>query len=162
MQWTELITAQAESAYKAAETLIGKVDDAKLDWKPDTGSNWLTVGSLIRHLTTACGATARGFVTGEWDAGESGIDPEYKPSDEHPMPPAEFFLGYGSKREALDALAQDKALTLAMLEQAGEDRLASERSAPPWGGHEQPLGAHFLLGVQHLHAHKSQLFYYLK
>ena len=163
MNWTELLTEQGQAVYAAAKGVIAEVDDDAIDWKPTSGGNWMTVGQLLRHITTACGCTAHGFATGEWDIDAGGIDPEWKPTSEaEMMPPAEAFLGYGSKQEALDALEADHERFTAALATAGEARLSTERLAAPWGGPERLLGAQFFMGFDHLNTHKAQLFYYLK
>jgi len=66
MNWTELLKGEMESAYGASEKLLTKVTDPMLGWKPSTGSNWMTTGQLLMHLSSACGATCKGFVTGDW------------------------------------------------------------------------------------------------
>ena len=63
MSWTNLLKDELEAAYGATEKLIDLVDDDQLDWKPDTGSNWMTTGQLLKHIPKACGACFRGFVT---------------------------------------------------------------------------------------------------
>ena len=50
-----------------------------------------------------------------------------------------------------------------MIDQAGENDMASKELAAPWApGTSFALGWHLLQMVQHLDRHKSQLFYYLK
>ncbi|MFQ5845077.1 MAG: DinB family protein, partial [Planctomycetota bacterium] len=66
MNWTELLEQEIEETYRVAGGLLDLVDDEALDWKPATGSNWMTTGQLLKHMTTACGALCRGFVTGDW------------------------------------------------------------------------------------------------
>ena len=55
MNWSELLRAEVEDAYRAAEGLLNHVDDENLDWKPATGDNWMTTGQLVRHIASACG-----------------------------------------------------------------------------------------------------------
>ncbi|HTT31961.1 MAG TPA: DinB family protein, partial [Methylomirabilota bacterium] len=66
--------------------------------------------------------------------------------------------------EAKKLLAEDKALALRMIDQAGEQALANKQMPAPWSssGVSYPLGRHLLQMVQHLERHKTQLFYYLK
>jgi uncharacterized damage-inducible protein DinB len=50
-----------------------------------------------------------------------------------------------------------------MIDQAGEDDLASKEMAAPWApGKSMPLSRHLFHMIRHLDRHKSQLFYYLK
>ena len=46
MNWTELLTSEIESAYRATDGLLDLVDEDNLDWKPSEGSNWMTTGQL--------------------------------------------------------------------------------------------------------------------
>ncbi len=73
MNWTKLIGHEIETTYKAAEGLMDLVDEDQLGWKPSTGSNWMTTGQLLRHMTSACGSSCRGFVTGDWGMPD-GVD----------------------------------------------------------------------------------------
>jgi len=66
MNWTELLNSEIETSYRTTQGLLDLVDPDQLDWKPATGSNWMTSGQLLHHLTDACGAPFRGFVTGDW------------------------------------------------------------------------------------------------
>ena len=76
MNWSELLKREIESTYKATEGLLDLVDNNKLGWKPGTGSNWMTMGQVLMHLTIACGAPMQGFVTGDW-----GIPEDFDLSD---------------------------------------------------------------------------------
>ena len=88
MNWTELLRSEIETTYEVTENLIDLVDERKLDWKPGTGSNWMTLGQLLQHTTNACGMCFRGFVTGEWGMPE-GMDPgDMSPEDMLPSAPA--------------------------------------------------------------------------
>lgn len=156
MKLVPLLKEDAEGVYRAAEGLFKKVDPKTLNWKPATGSNWMTVGQLLHHASTACGNVVKGFVTGDWGA-PAGDSP---PDDM--MPSADKMASVKSVEEALKRLAEDKKLAMAMFEKAGEKRLAEERSAPPWGGPERTLYQHCNEMIWHLGQHKGQLFYYLK
>lgn len=160
MNWTELLTCGVEDAYGVATKLMDLVDKDKLTWKPPTGQNWMTTGQVLHHMTNACGATFKGFVTGDWGmpagAGASETAPEEM------LPPAEKLPTVKSVAEAKKLLGEDKKVALAMIKQAGEKRLANDKVKAPWGGPEVLLG-HQLLGmIGHLTTHKAQLFYYLK
>lgn len=112
---------------------MSMVTDDDLDWKPDSGTNWMTTGQLMMHLTNACGFCVRGFQT------------------------------VASVQAAHDALAADKQVALDMIAQAGEDRMNNEKTSAPWEpGNQRTYGEHFFGMVLHLQSHKSQLFYYLK
>jgi hypothetical protein len=156
----EILKQDADGAYHAAVGLFKLVDEANLDWKPETGKNWMTVGQVMKHCTNSCGEPCKGFVTGDW-----GIPPDQKPEDIPPdqmMPPAEKMPAVGSTEEALKLLEADRKLAHEMFEKAGEERLANEKSAPPWGGPERSLFQHLHEMIGHLNQHKGQLFYYLK
>jgi hypothetical protein len=161
MNWTELLNAEIDSPYKATEGLVELVSNDELDWKPKTGDNWMTVGQLLKHLPTACGACLKGFVTGDWGMPE-GVDVNDIPDDEK-LPPAAKLPKVASVAEAKELLAADKKVAYEMVAQCSEDDLANKMSAAPWNPSEtMPLGRRLLQMVGHLSAHKSQLFYYLK
>jgi hypothetical protein len=156
MNWTELLCTEIDSTYRITQGLMDLVDDDRLDWKPASGSNWMTTAQLLCHLTDACGASMRGFVTGEW-----GMPEDMPPEDM--LPSAERLPAVGSVQEAKSRLADDQKLALEMLARCSEERLANELVAAPWNpAHPQALGYQLLNMVFHLAQHKSQLFYYLK
>jgi uncharacterized damage-inducible protein DinB len=161
VNWTQLLKSEVESTYTTTERLLDRVDPNGLDWKPQSGSNWMTVGRLLKHITNACGAGCRAFVSGDW-----GLPPGVKVEDLSPeemLPPAEKLPAIGSIEEARKLLSEDKALALQIIDQAGENDLANREVAAPWApGVEYALGRHLLQMVQHLDRHKGQLFYYLK
>ena len=146
MNWTGLIESEMDEAYRATEGLMRRVDDSRLGWRPNDGENWMTMGQLLEHCTMACGFCMRDFVSGEDSIVPAGDE----------MPSAE------SAAQAIEKLAADKRLALASLEQAGEERLASEPCPAPWDPTPMPLGQRLLSMVGHLSHHKAQLFYYLK
>jgi hypothetical protein len=158
MKLSEILKQDAEGVYRATEGLFKMVDD--LEWKPATGKNWMTTGQLLMHCTDACGANVRGFVTGEW--GMPADTPQGDTPPESMLPSAEKMPALRSVDEALKRLAEDNALAMKMFGQAGEDRLANERSSAPWGGPERTLFQHCNEMIWHLGQHKGQLFYYLK
>ena len=159
MNWTELIHFELETTYQVTHNLIDMVDESKLDWKPATGSNWMTVGQLLYHLATdGCGAPIRGFVTGDW-----GMPPDGEMSAEEMLPPASKLPTIGSITECKRLLAEDKALALEMLAQCSEEDLATKQVIAPWNpDNPMGLGYRLLQMVTHLASHKAQLFYYLK
>lgn len=160
MNGIELLKSEIEFAYGVTNKLMDLVDDDQLDWKPSTGSNWMTTSQLLRHLTEACGAAMRGFVTGDWGMPE-GFDPSQIPPEEM-LPPAEKLPRVGSVAEAKKLLAEDKQVALDMLTKCSEDELANKIATAPWDPTEIVLGHRLLQMVAHLNQHKAQLFYYLK
>ena len=161
MNWTQLLKQEVESTYASAAKLLAKVDPGSLDWKPQSGHNWMTTRQLLMHLTNACGSGCKGFVSGDW-----GLPPGVKMEDlaaEEMLPPAEKMPGIGSVEEARRLLLEDQALALRFIDEAGEHNLANKKVAAPWApGIEYALGRQLLMMVQHLDRHKAQLFYYLK
>ncbi len=160
MNWTELLKAEIESAYGATEKLISKANDQMLGWKPSSGSNWMTMGQLLKHATSACGAPSKGFVTGDWGL-PKGLDPN-KMSPEEMLPPAEKMPAVASIAEAQKLLREDKKTVLEALGKCSEDDLAQKPAPAPWDPSPMPLGQRLLQMVDHLKGHKGQLFYYLK
>ncbi|MGB2983342.1 MAG: DinB family protein [Candidatus Bipolaricaulia bacterium] len=160
MVWMDLLKSQIESAYASADGLIGMVSDDELGWKPETGENWMTVGQLLRHLTDACGAPCKGFVTGDWGMPE-GADMSELPPEEM-LPPAEKFPTIDTVADAKRLLAEDKAVALKMIEQSGEEDLGNRKVTAPWNPREMVLGRQLFQMIGHLEQHKAQLFYYLK
>lgn len=156
MNWSEMLKTQVEETYSATEGLVKLVENTVLDWKPTTGSNWMTTGQLLKHITTACGACCKGFVTGDWGMLE-------KMSEEAMLPSAERLPTVTSVEEARRALAADKKVALNMIAKAGEADLATKAATAPWNPKKaRPLGYWLLDMVAHLASHKSQLYYYLK
>ena len=153
MNWTDLLKSDLEAAYHATEGLVKLVEKDKLSWKPATGSNWMTTGQLLHHITDACGACCKGFVTGDWGL-PAGV--------EMTMPTAEQLPSVKDPASALTMLAADKKLALEMVAKVGEKDLASKKASAPWDPTEHPLGRQLLHMISHLQQHKGQLFYYLK
>jgi uncharacterized damage-inducible protein DinB len=160
MNWTELLKSEIDRAYQVTENLMDLVDEDRLDWKPATGSNWMTTGQLLMHLPSACGTAIQGFVTGDWGIPE-GVDPREMPPDEM-IPAAERLPAAKSVAEAKKLLAEDKQLALDMLATCSEERLGTEPAPAPWDPTPMLLGHRLLQMVQHLVQHKGQLYYYLK
>lgn len=159
MKWSELVAGSFHYNYAVAEKLISQVSDADLSWKPSTGSNWMTVGQLLFHITEACGWCCKGFATGDW-----GMPPEAGASEAEAnmLPPAEKMRSVSSVAEALELLAKDKELAFVTLNSCSEERLDTEPAPAPWDPMTPPLGRRFLEMAAHLQQHKGQLFYYLK
>lgn len=160
MSWTELLKREIEDNYKVVEGLIDLVGEGDLDWKPATGSNWMTTGQLVKHLTDSCGGACKGFVTGDWGLPD-GVDLS-KLSPEEMLPPAEKMPKIEGIAQAKKLFAEDKKLALQMIAEAGEDDLTNKVTTAPWDPTEMILGHRLLHMVGHLTQHKAQLFYYLK
>ncbi len=161
MDWPPLLNERMRDAYRVTDQLMSLVGDDELDWKPATGKNWMTTGQLLMHLTNACGFCCRGFATGDWGQPEGTTCEDT--GDQPKLPAAETLPTVSTVAEARKLLDEDRILGLRILEEAGEERLASEMSAPPWDpDHPRSLGWHCLDMIGHLESHKSQLFYYLK
>jgi hypothetical protein len=148
VNWIELLKSEAESTYGAAEGLMDLVDADKLAWKPEPGE-WMTTSELLRHLTNACGWCCERFVSDTWREVMEG---------KAPSPPTDV----ESVEEAKRLLVEDRALTLRLIEEAGEQALAERLVPAPWDPTPRPLGQHLLGMIAHLAQHKGQLFYYLK
>jgi len=160
MNWKELLQKEIELTYKVTEELMNFVDDGQLEWKPATGSNWMTTGQLLKHLTMGCGGGFRGLLTGDWGLPE-GMDIKDLPPEEM-LPPAEKLPTIGSVAEAMKLLDEDKRLALALLSKTDEDNLAHQPAPVPWDASEMILGRRMLQMIEHNKQHKGQLFYYLK
>ncbi len=160
MNWTELLKAEIESAYGATEKLLSHVNDQMLGWKPSTGSNWMTTGQLLMHISSACGRTSKGFITGDWGL-PKGVDMS-KMSPEEMLPPAEKMPAVASVAEARELVRKDKKTALEALAKCSEKDLAQKPAPAPWEPTPMNLGRRLLQMVDHLKAHKGQLFYYLK
>ncbi|MFQ5650044.1 MAG: DinB family protein [bacterium] len=160
MNWIELLKKEVEHTYAVTEALLDLVNEEKLGWKPSTGSNWMTTGQLVMHITNACGMAMRAFATGDW-----GMPEDFDPSNMSPedmLPPAEKLPTIASVAEAKKLLAEDKKVAIETLENCDEDQLANEITTAPWDPTEMILGHRFLQMIGHLDQHKGQLFYYLK
>jgi hypothetical protein len=160
MNWTEFLKGQATATYDATEGLVKMVAHDDLDWKPETGENWMTTGQLLMHITSACGFCCRGFVTGDWGMPEGQRIEDLPP--EEMLPPAEKMPTVESVDQALELLAGDRKLAFEMIDRVGEDDLREKTCAAPWNPVQQNLGLHFAHMIEHLASHKAQLFYYLK
>ena len=160
MRLTALLKEEAEITYGVTASLFKLVDEAKLDWKPATGRNWMTLGQLVMHCTNACGSAIKGFITNDWGLPE-GVTFEDLPP-EQALPPAEKLPAVDSIDQALRLLEEDRQLALRHLDELPEERLSGERAPAPWGGPELTLFQHLLHMIEHQAQHKGQLYYYLK
>ncbi|MHC4840757.1 MAG: DinB family protein [Planctomycetota bacterium] len=155
MDIKEFLKHEAEDAYQATEKLFRCVDASSLDWKPETGTNWMTIGQCILHCTNSCGAMAKGFVTGDWGMPEDMDENDMLPGGED-MPTAE------SIDDVLEKLKSDQKAFNDSVDAATAEDLMNKMSVATWGGPERSLAGHINTCILHLISHKSQLFYYLK
>jgi uncharacterized damage-inducible protein DinB len=156
----ELLQTQAEQTYRTAEILLGMVEDTELNWKPSQGTNWWTVGQLLRHMTVSCGIWCKGFVEGTWDdAGDVDYD---LVSVGAGLPPAEAYRSVENVAGARAALAVDKATAFRMIEKTSEEDLANKKVAAPWNPAPRALVLCLLDMIRHLESHRAQLYSYLK
>ncbi len=162
MSMATLLRKQTEDVYKATHGLMGLVDDAALDWKPATGSNWMTTGQLLKHLEMACGLCAVCFEDGDWSRMAAFEMDESQRDPETGLYPAEALPSTSSAAASQAALLSDKALILGAIDKAGEDRLSNEMGNAPWNPEPRSLGYNLLECLLHIGIHKAQLFYYLK
>jgi uncharacterized damage-inducible protein DinB len=160
MALTEILVQEADITYNVTQKLIKKCAGHDLSWKPQTGSNWMTLGQVIMHCTNGCGAGIKAFLIDDWGL-PKGMKIEDLPPEEM-LPPAEKMPSIESVEQALELLAKDRDTATALLEPAIEGRLLKERRIAPWGGPEMTLFQHLMAMIEHLRQHKGQLFYYLK
>jgi uncharacterized damage-inducible protein DinB len=156
----DVLEQEAEILYEVTAKLFQLVDADDLSWKPPMGSNWMTVGQLLKHCTEACGMGIKGFATGDWGLPE-GRSFEDIPPDQM-LPPAEKMPSVDSVDQALELLAKDKQMAIDTLAGVKEGDLLTVKSTAPWGGPEVTLFQHLYHMIGHLDIHKGQLFYYLK
>ncbi len=157
---SKILLQEADFTYGVTERLFRLVDPALLTWKPDPTNNWMSMGQLLHHCTTACGPMLKGYLTGDWGLPE-GISLEDMPA-ESMLPPAEDMPTVDSVEDALRRLEDDREVTRHLLEGIDQMDLLDERFTAPWGGPEVTLFQHLYSSIHHLHQHKGQLFYYLK
>ena len=160
MTLVEILREEADDVFRVTERLFRRVEPDALQWKPTTGENWMTVGQLLMHCATSCGQSIRAFATGDFGLPE-GVRFEDLPPEEV-LPPASKLPSVDSVEQALQMLAEDRALAWAQLACLDESHLLAGRYAAPWGGPPRTLFQHLYNMIGHLGQHKGQLFYYLK
>jgi hypothetical protein len=133
----------ALDSYRPAESLLKLVPGDKLEWKP--GSNSMTVGQLICHLSDGIGTELRMAYTNSWP----------KPEEMNESMPA------CSVQEALARLEKDKTTLREILSDVSEEEFVSKIISVPWGWKSkmEKLALDFR---EHFTNHKMQLFTYLK
>lgn len=160
MKWKELLSDEITYTYGVSDHLISLVRDEELDWKPDHGSNWMSLGQLLMHMTDACGSTFEGLINGAWDIRE-----EYAVNEmdvQQIFPHADTLPSVNSVNDARKLLSEDRKLALKSLKKCTEEELAGKYAPAPWTRHPMILGQRLLHMVYHLDQHKGQLYYYLK
>ncbi len=160
MKWKELLSDEILYTYGVADHLMSLVRDDELDWKPDHGSNWMSMGQLLMHMTDACGSTFDGLINGAWDIREEFQINELE--TRQIFPSADMLPSVNSVSDARKLLADDRKLALKSLKKCSEEDLAGKYAPAPWTRHPMILGQRLLHMVFHLNQHKGQLFYYLK
>lgn len=161
MNWTQLLNDELENLYSVTDSLFEVADDDALDWKPESGENWMTMGQLLLHTATSNGPGFKGFVTGDWGMPD-GMNLEDMEPDEM-LPPAEKMSTVESVAQARELLAKDREQAFEVLQGVSEQDLAERELAAPWHpGESFALGRHLLHSIRHSLQHKGQLFYYLK
>jgi len=160
MGWKTLLEREVETVYAVTNAMLDLVDDGELGWKPETGSNWMTTGQVLKHIETSCGACFKGFVTGDWGMPEGMKIEDIAPEDM--LPPAEKMQTTGSVAETKAALAADKKVAVDTLAGLTEEDLTTRPAPAPWDKSAMILGHRLLHMVDHLALHKAQLYYYLK
>ncbi|WP_167375024.1 DinB family protein [Prosthecochloris sp. GSB1] len=160
MNWKELLNDEIHYTYGVTDHLVGMVRDDELDWKPDHGYNWMSMGQLLMHISDACGSTFEGLIRGAWDIRE-----EIPPGE---LEPRQLFPSAGqlprveSVAEARKLLHDDRKLALRSLKKCSEEDLSAKYAPAPWTMNPMVLGQRLLHMVFHLNQHKGQLYYYLK
>lgn len=157
----QVLLQEAEKTYKTTENLFRKVDDHELDWKPETGKNWMTTRQLLLHCAKyGCGLAFQGFIKGDW--GPVGAEHSENQGEAQHLPKAEDLPYVENVEQALKILKDDQKLATRCLNDVDESELLSRRLVAPWGGLEMSLFQHLLMMIAHLVQHKGQLYYYLK
>lgn len=159
MSWKSLLSRELKSKRNTCLHLIGKLDESDLGWKPDSGSNWMTVAQLLNHLATANAFVFKGFHTGDWGMPIEEI--KNMPKEEM-LPPAEKMPAVNTISEAVEMLNKDTGDALATLETIEEEELAEKQTEAPWMNNTMILGHRLLTMVEHQNNHLVQLFLYLK
>lgn len=160
MKWKELLSDEIAYTYGVSDHLISLVRDEELDWKPDHGSNWMSLGQLLMHMTDACGSTFEGLINGAWDIRE-----EYAVNEldmQQIFPHADMLPSVSSVNDARKLLQEDRKLALKSLKKCTEEELSGKYAPAPWTRHPMILGQRLLHMIFHLNQHKGQLYYYLK
>jgi len=160
MKWKELLSDEIIYTYGVTDHLMSLIKDDELDWKPDHGHNWMSMGQLLMHMSDACGSTFDGLINGEWDIREEFSINEL--DVKQIFPSANLLPSANSVHDARKLLDNDKKLALKSLKKCSEEDLSGKFAPAPWTRTPMILGQRLLHMIYHLNQHKTQLFYYLK
>ncbi len=160
MKWKELLSDEIAYTYGVTDHLVSFVRDDELDWKPEHGSNWMSMGQLLMHMTDACGSTFDGLISGAWDIREEFSLDELEM--QRIFPSADMLPAADSVANVRRLLADDRKLALKSLKKCSEEELSGKYAPAPWTRTPMILGQRLLHMVHHLNQHKAQLYYYLK
>ena len=130
--------------------MVEMVPEDKLDWAP--GAGFMTVGQVLKHLTENW-CLVKMMVSGEWPFnGQEEMAEALKLEN----------MQSCSKTEALAALEQDLAGSIAFLENdISEEDFFSKVVSAPWG-FEGEIWKGVIMMKDHFVNHKMQLHIYLK
>jgi uncharacterized damage-inducible protein DinB len=156
MNWRPYLEERLARAYRVTDRLIDLVTDADLDFKPETGTNWMTVGQLLEHIAGCGGVTFEYFVGGR----AASRAPEDGANGGLPM--ADALPTVTSVAEARRKIEADRQLAADILAGVSDEDLEMRPSPVYWDPREVSLGQRISEMVDHLVQHKGQLFYYLK
>jgi len=154
MNWRPYLQERLDRTYRVVDDLVDLLATDDLDWKPATGSNWMTVGQLLEHLAGCGGRTFRYLSDGkaatrtDESAGE--------------LPLADALPSVKSLEEGRSRIAADRDAALAALAALSDEELEVRPCPLWWDPREVSLGQRLSEMVDHLVQHKGQLFYYLK
>ena len=145
---TKGLAGYANQVYRATSGLMKLVPEDKLGWRPDDTGNWMSVGQLFEHLTTATGFCINAFITDEWPDVE--------------MPQVDTMAALATVEEALEKLETDRLLTQKCLADLSEEDFSNKMVSAPWNPTPLPLWCQLLSMVEHQINHKAMLFAYLR
>ena len=154
MNWRPYLEERLNRTYRVVDDLVDLLTEDDLDWKPATGSNWMTVGQLLEHLA-GCGGITFHYLAD----GKAATRPE-GPAGELPL--AGALPSVKSLAEGRSRIAADRYAALAALAALSDDDLEDRPCPLWWDPREVSLGHRLSEMVDHLVQHKGQLFYYLK
>lgn len=157
MNWKPYLEERLDRAYRVTDGLIDLVTDDDLDFKPATGTNWMTVGQLLEHMAGCGGVTFEYFVGGR----AANRAPEADGSNGG-LPMAEEMPTVASVAEARRKIEADRRMAAEILAGVSDEDLELRPSPVYWDPREVSLGQRMSEMVDHLVQHKGQLFYYLK
>jgi len=160
MKWKELLADEIVYTCGVTDHLMSLVKDNELDWKPEHGNNWMSMGQLLMHMSDACGSTFDGLINGEWDIREEFSVTEL--DVQQIFPSANLLPSANNVHDARKLLDIDRKLALKSLKKCPEEDLADKFAPAPWTRTPMILGQRLLHMIYHLNQHKTQLFYYLK